>query len=125
MHDEPGAEGHDQVIVVGPGNLCDFCSTPVDPTAAWMFDIKPVWAREYGAHGYTDHVLDEHWLACQPCKDLFEAGDLDGLYKRVIGLHATGDLREVPLHLVMRYWNQARENLEDPKAKPFKGHGRH
>lgn len=67
---------------------CDFCggSSRLPLPAEWDYDCEEFSILQTevidGVSGTFEFLNLEGWLACQPCADLIEAQDLDGLVAR-------------------------------------------
>lgn len=85
--------------------VCDFCLGP-DPR--WQYPAAPMPIQ---GHPLIDESDDE-WCACDECKLLIEAHNLEGLLERCLELHMAmeipADYRKPPRSVVRR---TLRENL--------------
>jgi hypothetical protein len=58
--------------------VCDFCSAP-DPVVAYACRSFDATLPENATH---EHRMIGAWVACQPCRELIDAGDREGLVAR-------------------------------------------
>lgn len=97
--------------------VCDFCS---DPDPLWLLSAKEVGYSRHDADGSVRNLHyedDFSWAACQPCKDAFDAGDVETTLDRSMEhlaeknpmyglLMAIGDLTDEPIREQNRQLHQ-------------------
>jgi hypothetical protein len=124
------AKGRRRVRRPGGGIVCDWCLKPLTFEEVWTYEVA---SMPIVGHPFITNS-DDDWAACDECHDLIEAGDDEGLVRRMVEMqpiHSPEDPAHGKIYppMVLRVVGAMRNVDEFKRARlpvpPYRGAPQH